>query len=197
MRSKKKRAAPLNIAHRGFSDIYPQNTIIAFQKAMELEVDVIELDVSLSRDGQVIVFHDSEVSRLTDGEGFIKDMTLAEIKQLDAGMNYGDRFRGTKIPTFSEAVEAVCRSDVRLCVEIKARQDDCWEGIEDKVIQILRNYDCLHKAMFTSFNGQVVKSFSEMCPDLLVGFDPSPEQMESYSPENILAICAEYREKTV
>lgn len=187
-----KKKSTLNIAHRGFSDIYPQNTIIAFQKAIELGVDVIELDVSISKDGQVIVFHDSEVSRLTDGEGFIKDLTLSEIKKLDAGVKYEDRYRGTKIPTLSEAVEAIYQSGVRLCIEIKARKEDFWEGIEDKVIQILNNYDYLPNAMFTSYNGQVVKVFSEMCPGLLVGLDPSPEQTESYPPEAILALCAEY-----
>lgn len=197
MKSRKKRPKPLSIAHRGFSDIYPQNTIIAFQKAIELKVDAIELDVSLSRDGHMIVFHDSEVSRLTDGEGFIKDLTLSEIKQLDAGVRYGDQYRGTKIPTLSEAVEVICKSDVRLCIELKARHDDLKEGIERKVLQILRNHDCLHNTMFTSYNGQVVKSLSEMCPGLLVGYDPSPEQTKNYPPDAILAICNEYKANAV
>lgn len=85
---------PLIIAHRGASGTAPENTFAAFQKAVDLRADMIELDVHLTRDKQLIVMHDSTVDRTTDGKGKIADLTLGEIKMLDAGSWFGAEFAG-------------------------------------------------------------------------------------------------------
>jgi glycerophosphoryl diester phosphodiesterase len=86
------------IAHRGFSGRYPENTLLAFRKALEVGADMIEFDVRVSRDGELVVMHDPTVDRTTNGSGRVETLTLRELKMLDAGM-------GEIIPTFSEVIE--------------------------------------------------------------------------------------------
>ena len=178
----------LNISHRGFSGKYPQNTIMAFQKAFEEGVDYIELDVSLSQDDHVVVFHDSEVSNLTDGSGYIKDLTLEQIRGFDSGIKTGDEFKGTKIPTLAEVLEAFKNNEAKLCIEIKAREND-KEGIEDKVVNLVRQYGYLDRVMFTSYNRQVVKKLAQTFPNIWVGLDPSEEESETHSADYIVNLC--------
>src|SRR5512139_733767 len=90
---------PIIFAHRGASAHAPENTLAAFELALAQQADAIELDVKLSADGQVIVIHDSSVDRTTNGHGKVQDMTLVEIKALDAGSFFSSQFAGEKIPT--------------------------------------------------------------------------------------------------
>ena len=181
----------LNISHRGFSGIYPQNTIMAFQKALEEGVDYIELDVSLSKDDHIVVFHDSEVSRLTDGSGYIKDLTLAQILALDSGIKTSERFRGTRIPTLEEVLKALQETDAKLCIEIKAREEDNVEGVDKAVVDLVRQYGYLDRVMFTSYNQQVVKNLAKLFPNMMIGLDPSEEESETQSAEYIVDLCLE------
>ena len=75
-------------AHRGFSEKYPENTMLAFEKAVEIGVDGIELDVHLTKDNELVIIHDEDVKRTTNGEGLVKDMTLEELKKLDASATF-------------------------------------------------------------------------------------------------------------
>ena len=96
-----------NVAHRGASGNYPENTLIAFQRALEISVDEIELDLHSTRDGHLVVMHDAAVDRTTDGTGAIGELTLAEIKALDAGGGFAEQFRGERVPTWEEALDLV------------------------------------------------------------------------------------------
>src|SRR5512139_1857475 len=100
---------PIIFAHRGASAHAPENTLAAFELALAQQADAIELDVKLSADGRVIVIHDSTVDRTTDGHGKVKDMSLADLKALDAGSFFSSEFAGEKIPTLDEVFEAVGR----------------------------------------------------------------------------------------
>ena len=117
-------------AHRGASAYAPENTLPAFQAAMEQGADGIELDVHLSRDGELVVIHDEELDRTTNGTGLVKDHTLAELKKLcaDNGMSgYGD----VRIPTLQEVLELVKPSGMLVNIELKT--GILWyEGIEKK-----------------------------------------------------------------
>jgi len=95
------------IAHRGFSGVYPENTLLAFEKAVELGVDEIEFDIRMTRDGYPVIIHDETLDRTTDGKGKIYDLTLKEIKNFDAGIKFGEKFKGLKIPTFEEALDVI------------------------------------------------------------------------------------------
>lgn len=111
------------VAHRGFSGKYPENTEIAFMKALELGVETIELDVRLSRDMELIVIHDSTVDRTSDGSGIIDQMTLREIKAFDAGSWFRKEFEGQRFLTFSEALDLIGKK-VALNVHVKPSQYD-------------------------------------------------------------------------
>ena len=94
-----------NFAHRGFSGRYPENTLLAFEKAIEEGVDGIENDVQLTKDGEIIIMHDESVDRTTGGKGWVKDLTLAQLKELTANEKYGDRFPAQRVPTLREYLD--------------------------------------------------------------------------------------------
>ncbi len=108
----------INTAHRGASGDYPENTLLAFRKALEIGVDEIELDLRMTRDGHLVVMHDATVDRTTDGSGSVDGLTLSEIKRLDAGGAYGEGFRGERVPTWEETL-VLLKGKVRLNVHLK------------------------------------------------------------------------------
>src|SRR5699024_7283151 len=95
----------INVAHRGASGHAPENTMAAFQKGFEMKADYIEIDVQMTKDGELIVIHDTTVDRTTNGTGNVGDLTFEEIKQLDAGSWFSDEYAGEKIPTFEEILD--------------------------------------------------------------------------------------------
>ena len=107
-------------AHRGWRAKYPENTMRGFREAMKLDIDAIEMDVHMTKDYHIVVCHDATLDRTTDKTGKICCMTLDEIRQADAGVRFGEEFRGEKIPTFEEFLELMAtRPDLRLLLELK------------------------------------------------------------------------------
>lgn len=109
---------PLVQAHRGYSGRYPENTLLAFEKAVEAGVHQIELDIRAAKDGTVFVLHDAKVDRTTDGIGSLHELTAQEVKALDAGAWYAPQFRGERIPTLAETLDAL-KDRVRINIEVK------------------------------------------------------------------------------
>ena len=142
-----------NVAHRGASGNYPENTLLAFQKALEIGVDEIELDLYLTKDGHLIIMHDSTVDRTTDGTGAISDLTLAEIKALDAGGVFGEQFRGERVPTWEEALELV-QGKVGLNVHLKegGNPDGHYER---KVAKALSDFHMVEDSILTCSDASV------------------------------------------
>ncbi|WP_425446533.1 glycerophosphodiester phosphodiesterase [Dethiothermospora halolimnae] len=139
------------IAHRGASGYAPENTIIAFKKAIEMGVDGLELDVQLSKDGVAVICHDEKVDRTTNGTGFIKDLTLKEIEELDAGSWFDERFCGEKIPTLEELMYLIRDENILLNIEIKNNIIQ-YEGIVEKIIKIIEGYNKEKDTIISSFN---------------------------------------------
>src|ERR1700682_5975434 len=124
-------AAVLNIAHRGGSGTFPENTLSAFRAAIEAGADMCELDVQLTRDGKVVVIHDDTVERTTDGQGEGAILTLEELQRLDAGALFKEGAqRGERIPTLDEVFE-LTRGRCGLNIELKAT------GLEAQVAEIM------------------------------------------------------------
>ena len=108
----------MRIAHRGASGLAPENTLASVKRALEIGVDLVEIDIHLTADGHPVVIHDRMVERTTDGTGLISTMTLAQVKELDAGSWFGAEFRGEQIPTLEE-VMLICRRKALVLVETK------------------------------------------------------------------------------
>lgn len=106
------------IAHRGGASLAPENTLAAIRRAIKLRVDYVELDVRITKDGHLVLIHDSTLDRTTNGSGQVREMTLNELRRLDAGSKFHPKYRKEKIPTFEEALE-LCKGKVHIYVDHK------------------------------------------------------------------------------
>jgi glycerophosphoryl diester phosphodiesterase len=157
---------PLIIAHRGASGVAPENTMPAIDSALASGADYIEIDVHLSKDGAVIVMHDKSVDRTTDGKGEIAEMTVAEIKTLDAGSWFNETFTGTRVPTLEEVISQI-DGKARLLIEIKKMGVEN-EGLEEAVIRIIRDSSAGSWCEVQSFNDEVLELFHEKAPEIIL-----------------------------
>ena len=155
------------IAHRGASGHFPENTRLAFEKAIEARVDMIELDCQLTLDGHVVVFHDERLDRTASVNGAVKNKTLAELKRLDIGQWRKKTHKGERILTLEEAVEVVGQG-VDLCLDIK-QFSQAPQGIELKLLFTLSHYDFLDRAILSSFDYRCLHRVRELAPEAQVG----------------------------
>ncbi|NPV68536.1 MAG: glycerophosphodiester phosphodiesterase [Anaerolineae bacterium] len=158
----------LNFGHRGASHDAPQNTLAAFELAAQYGADGIELDVHLTRDRVPVVIHDEHVDTTTDGTGLVREKTLAEIKELDAGSYFDPRFRGERIPTLAEVFEAVGQR-LLINVELKGmgRQAD---GLEAIVADLIARHSLGERVIISSFNPIRLRRMRRIAPRLPLGF---------------------------
>ncbi|HEY9158853.1 glycerophosphodiester phosphodiesterase [Candidatus Binatus sp.] len=153
----------LNIAHRGASGTFPENTVSAFRAAIDAGADMCELDAQLSRDGAVVVIHDETVERTTDGKGEVAELTLEELKRLDAGAKFkGGPFKGAQIPTLDE-VFSVTSGKCGLNIELKAA------GLEHQVAQIMQARNALADSIVSSFEWEYLKKLQQLHFNIRVG----------------------------
>jgi glycerophosphoryl diester phosphodiesterase len=141
---------PLVIAHRGASAYAPENTLAAFELAVEQGADLLEFDVHLSADDQPVVIHDETLRRTTSGTGRVRDHSLRELKRLDAGGWWHRRFRGQRLQSLQEVLERF-RARIGFAVELKAGSA-VYPGIEDRVVSLLEIYDVVDRALVLSFD---------------------------------------------
>ncbi len=125
------------IAHKGASGVAPENTLAAFQKALDLNVDMIELDVRHTKDEEIIVFHDQTLDRTTNGTGDVHDYTLEEIKQFDAGSWFDSKYSDQKIPTLKEALDLI-DGRAKVLIEIKHMDHPHYHDFSEKLIDVIR-----------------------------------------------------------
>lgn len=153
---------PVVIAHRGWSARYPENTLTAFEKALELPVDGIEFDLRRTADGEIVISHEADVELHSDGQGMIRDMTLKELKKLDFGRKKGEEFAGTRIPEFNEFLDMVCakRPDIWLAVELK--EDD--EDVACRVFNELERRNFSDHCSIISFQPNMLKAAKKYAP---------------------------------
>ena len=140
---------PVIFAHRGASAHAPENTIAAFELALAQNADAIELDVHLSSDGHVIVIHDSTVDRTTGSHGRVKDLSLAQLRSLDAGSFFSEKYRGEKIPTLDEVFEAVGKRTF-INVELK-NYSTPRDQLVETVCMLVKKFNLQKHVMFSSF----------------------------------------------
>ncbi|NLO07025.1 MAG: hypothetical protein GX131_14455 [candidate division WS1 bacterium] len=138
------RLSPLVCAHRGRSGVVPENTMAAYEAAVEIGADFLELDVRRTSGGEIVCIHDAAVDRTTDGSGEIEQMTLAEVQNLDAGSWKGAEFAGERIPLLSDVLAQIAP---RLVLDIEIKQ----RGIADEVARLVVAADAVRDVTIVSF----------------------------------------------
>jgi glycerophosphoryl diester phosphodiesterase len=153
---------PQIVAHRGASREAPENTLAAYRRALAIGVDAVELDVHLAADGEAVVIHDFVLGRTVAGSGPVGELTLADLRRLDAGRWFGEAFAGERIPTLAEALDLL--RGVRVIVEIK-NGPIYYRGIAGRVVAEVRNTG--HPAVtVSSFDHPVLREVARLAPDL-------------------------------
>ncbi|HEX2923127.1 MAG TPA: glycerophosphodiester phosphodiesterase [Chloroflexota bacterium] len=161
------RGRPLVIAHRGASGEAPENSMAAFQLAIEQGADLIETDVHLTADGQLVAIHDHSLDRTTDGHGLVREHTLAQIKSLDSGAWFAPSFSGQKVLTLDELL-AWAANRIPVAIEIK-NGPIYYEGIEERVVETIRRHGMERSAMVISFDHAAVKRLKRLSGEVLGG----------------------------
>ena len=159
---------PLVIAHQGGDGVWPGDTMFAFEHAIAIGADVLEMDAHITKDGRIVLMHDEEVDRTTDGTGLIEEMTLEELKNLDAaydwsmddGQTFPYRGKGIQAPTLDELFKAF--PQMRYLIEIKLTQNP----IETPLCDLIREFRMQDRVVVASFHDDVMKSFRATCPEV-------------------------------
>lgn len=162
----------LVFGHRGAMASAPMNTMPSFQLAYAQGADGIELDVHLSSDGHIVVLHDFTVNATTDGAGAVSELTLSQLKQLDAGSWYSEGFAGECIPTLDEVFLAL-GDKLFFNVEIKSQFAEC-DAIAEQVADCIRRHRMSERTIVSSFDPWLLKRFREVCQEVMIGFLHSP-----------------------
>ena len=156
----------LSIAHRGASGYAPENTFAAFRKAVAMGAGFIETDLQLSRDARFVAIHDATVNRTTNGQGSVHEMTLADLRKLDAGSWFGSEYAGERIPTLEEILEFAKKHDVVFYLELKP--SGSWGG-EHALISALRESGEIARTVVISFDPLILTSVRKIEPTLMTG----------------------------
>lgn len=156
------------IAHRGFSSKYPENTLLAFERAVAAGADGAELDVQLSADGVPVVFHDETLKRITGDDLLIKDLTLRELKTLDVSYTFYGQCPVQRIPTLEEYFALVQGLDFLNVIELKTAYCE-YPGIEEKVLALIDAFRLNDRVILSSFNHYTLLRFQRLAPDLPYG----------------------------
>lgn len=156
--------APAIVAHRGYSNVAPENTLASTRKAIEVGADWCECDVYRTADGAIVLMHDDTVDRTTNGHGAVTALTLAEIKRLDAGSWKDPAFAKESVPTLVEYLALLKGTSCKALIEIKQ------QGISDRVVGIIRDAQMVDRAAVISYHEDVVKEIRTLEPRLSCGF---------------------------
>jgi glycerophosphoryl diester phosphodiesterase len=156
--------SPLILCHRGAKNYAPENTLSAFISALELGADGFELDTQLSSDGHVVVYHDRTVDRTTNGHGKPFQLSLAELRELDAGSFFSEKFRGEKIPTLDEVFETSGKRAI-INVELKNFLTP-FDSLTEKVCEVVRRHEMQKNVIFSSFLPWNLRKAARILPEV-------------------------------
>ncbi len=159
---------PLVLAHRGYSGRYPENTMLAFRKAVELGCDGIETDVQLTKDGVPVLLHDETLDRTTTGSGYVKDLLLGELQDLDAGSWLGAEFAGQRVPTLEELLAFASEAGIMVNLELK-NSIIHYERLEELTYSLIARYGLGDKAIVSSFDHYSLRACKALDPVIKTG----------------------------
>ncbi|MBT2677574.1 glycerophosphodiester phosphodiesterase [Bacillus sp. ISL-35] len=155
----------LILAHRGYAAEYPENTMLAFKEAEKAGADGLELDVQMTKDGELVVIHDEKVDRTTDGTGLVKDYNYKELRKLDARFKFSAQSEKQQIPALDEVLEWLAGTELNCNIELKNTIIP-YDGMEEKVIHMIRDYQLSDRIIISSFNHYSIVHSYMMAPDI-------------------------------
>jgi glycerophosphoryl diester phosphodiesterase len=148
------------VNHRGLSPGFPENTLAAFRNAIAMGVDVIEIDMRTTKDGEIVILHDPTVDRTTDGTGPVSELTLAQVKALDAGSHESPAFAGERIPTYEETLQLVRGTGVKLLLDIKTA------SVTERAVALTQQYGMIADVIVGPRTVATLQAFKALDPDL-------------------------------
>ena len=177
-------------AHRGANEYAPENTLEAFEKAVQVGADGVELDVHQTVDNEIVVIHDDRLDRTSNGRGFVKDYTLKELREFDYAR--GSQFAGKKhydIPTLREVFELLKPTDLTINIELKTLVMR-YIGIENRILKLADEFGMMDRIWFSSFSRISIEKIHLLRPDAKVGFLYSEKSALMPSYAGILGLTA-------
>ncbi len=173
---------PLSVAHRGDSIAYPENTLEAYRKAIELGVEMIECDVNITRDGKLVMMHDVTLDRTTTGSGRVSAATWDDIQRLDAGAKFKPGFAGVKVPLTEETLLLYKEAGIASCFEVKGADGDESDRIALGLVDLFLKHNMLDTAFMSSYHHEALQLAKSKCPELLL----APERLPDDAPADPL-----------
>ena len=168
---------PLVIAHRGHSIALPENTMRAYERAVELGTDMIECDVNITRDGVLVMIHDWTLDRTTDGHGPVHDLTLDEVGRLDAGSWMGPEHAGGRVPTTDALLDFAKDAGLLMCFEVKGENDEEADRIAIDLVDLFVRHDALGWAFMSSYHHRAMRLARERVPELMLAPERLPDDV--------------------
>ena len=169
---------PLSVAHRGHSIAYPENTLEAYRKAIELGVEMIECDVNITHDGMLVMMHDSTLDRTTTGTGRVSASTWEDIQRLDAGGKFKPEFTGVRVPSTEETLLLYKEAGILSCFEVKGADADESNRIALGLAELFIKHSMLDTAFLSSYHHEALHLAKSKYPELLL----APERLPDDAP---------------
>jgi glycerophosphoryl diester phosphodiesterase len=176
---------PLAISHRGHSVEYPENSRLAYEKAVELGAEMIECDVHLTKDGVLVMMHDNTLDRTTTGSGPVIDATWDELQRLDVGVKFGPQFAGTRIPTTEDTLRYFREAGILGCFEVKGADDHEAKRVAEALTDLFIRLDALDYAFMSSYSHPALALAKHKLPELMLAPERLPDDGPPDPPEAI------------
>lgn len=186
----------INYAHRGASEYAPENTMSSFYLGLLQGADGIETDVQRTRDGELVLFHDMTLDRVTNGSGAVSDYTLAELRELKVTGNATTGFFD-RIVTFREFLEVFSAYNIHFAIELKV------PGVEADAVALAKEFGIMDRTTFTSFGFECIRKTKEVCPEARVGWliakptEETLEDLKAIGGEELAPVAAEITEERI
>ncbi len=176
---------PMVIAHRGNTVNAPENTLAAYQIAVEEGAEMIETDVHISKDGRLVIMHDSSLGRTTNFTGYVHEYTLEELRTADAGSWFSSSFKDERIPTIEEAMDFSKKTGLYMCLEVKGGGTPRSTMISTQLVEIIRKYDAFDSVFLSSYHHDALSAAKIIAPELMLAPERLPDNVEPDIPEAV------------
>lgn len=180
-------------SHRGYSDKYPENTMPAFIGALEAGTHSIELDIAMTKDEKIVVIHDFSIERVSNGEGYVEQMTLQQLQQYDFGIKFSPEFKDTKIVELETVLNWAIKNNVGLIVEAKQRRNH--KRFAEVLVALLQKTQATDQILLLGFDHVLINKVKALLPELrlqVVTLARYNNQLEAVLNSNASSVCVEY-----